>query len=381
SNSDGKQRPVTLERDWEATANGSYTTAFFTTLNATYFYQGALYMNGSQMNILLDLNGHKLDRKLTAARSNGFVIYVNGTGNKLEIADSSEDHSGMITGGFSTNQAAAIYVPSGQLTLTGGNITGNRGLYGAVWIYNAAPTATLTLGGSADVYGNTMYNDANKVQDIRLQNASSLITITSKLTGTEKMGVYREGRGFITKDFGKYNSTADATSLFFSANSPDYEVIDSGAGTGMEAMYWCYSNVLNWSYACQQSIQSNGSQQTVILYSDWKAVADSNYTTAFGTDSYYWYGNLYVPAGANIVLDLRGYTVDRALASGREYGAVIRVNGKLKIVDTSAKQTGKITGGFNTRNDYQGGGAVSVYSNGELTVTSGTITGNYGQWA
>ncbi|MDE6274470.1 MAG: hypothetical protein K2L87_05435, partial [Clostridiales bacterium] len=382
SNSDGKQRTVTLYKDWEATYHGSYTTAFMSPLNGSYFTSGALYMNGSQMNILLDLNGYKLDRKLTAARSNGYVIYINGTGNKLEITDSSDDNSGMITGGFSTNQAGAIYVASGQLTISGGNITGNRGLYGAIWINNTAPTATLTLGSTrgaaANIYNNTMYNDENNVRDIHFTYGTETVKIAAKLTSTEQTSIYRTARGPITKDYGKYNS-ADPKTYFYSAYSPEYEVESVGTGASLEADYFCYDNMLNWSYFVQLSA-STGKQQEMRLYSDWTAAANSSYGTAFGTDGTFYQGALYAYSGANVVLDLHGYDIDRGLTSARDYGYIIRVNGKLTIVDNSAGEQGTIKGGYNNRTDYQGAGGVVVYAGGELTMTSGTLTGNHGAY-
>ncbi|MDE6274029.1 MAG: hypothetical protein K2L87_03170, partial [Clostridiales bacterium] len=155
----GTAQTVTLYSDWVAAYNSSYNTTFHTDYaNSSYnFYQGALRVYDTA-NIILDLNGHTLDRHLTAARSNGFVIYVSSNNSKLTIIDSSDDNSGKITGGFASNQAGAIYVSGGELKILGGTITKNRGMYGAIWIYYNAPSCQLTRGGPVEIYDNTLYN-------------------------------------------------------------------------------------------------------------------------------------------------------------------------------------------------------------------------------
>ncbi|MDE6273985.1 MAG: hypothetical protein K2L87_02945, partial [Clostridiales bacterium] len=50
SSNDGKQRTVTLYKNWEAGYHSSYTTTFASALNGSYFSSGALYIYGS-MNI------------------------------------------------------------------------------------------------------------------------------------------------------------------------------------------------------------------------------------------------------------------------------------------------------------------------------------------
>ncbi|SDM09481.1 hypothetical protein SAMN04487833_1731, partial [Sarcina sp. DSM 11001] len=59
---------------------------------------------------------------------------------------------------------------------------------------------------------------------------------------------------------------------------------------------------------------------------------------------------LSVSSGLTVVLDLNGYTIDRGLADSEAQanGNVITNNGTLTISDTSAAQTGAITGGSNT---------------------------------
>ncbi|MBR5619002.1 MAG: hypothetical protein IKW76_04650, partial [Clostridia bacterium] len=83
---------------------------------------------------------------------------------------------------------------------------------------------------------------------------------------------------------------------------------------------------------------------------------------------------LTVDTGKTSVLDLNGHTIERLQETSVSYGFVIYVHGgDLTIMDSSAQQTGKITGGFVSG---KGGGGVSVDSGGHLTLAGGSITGN-----
>ncbi|MBO4927577.1 MAG: hypothetical protein J5379_04935 [Clostridiales bacterium] len=86
---------------------------------------------------------------------------------------------------------------------------------------------------------------------------------------------------------------------------------------------------------------------------------------------------LTVPKGKTVTLDLNGCTINRGLSSNSpaENGSVIIVNGTLIIVDSSAGQTGVITGGSTTGT----GGGIWVRKNGSVTINGGTISGNYAQ--
>lgn len=83
---------------------------------------------------ILDLNGKKIDRGLTAAISDGNVVNINGN---LTLKDSSTAivaNQGKITGGFSSGPASTYVYNGGcvdvnnhaSFTMTGGNITGNK---------------------------------------------------------------------------------------------------------------------------------------------------------------------------------------------------------------------------------------------------------------
>ena len=83
---------------------------------------------------------------------------------------------------------------------------------------------------------------------------------------------------------------------------------------------------------------------------------------------------LLVPSGKTVTLDLNGHTIDRGLSgkAGVEDGYVIMVAGNLTVTDSSANQSGTITGGNHNAN----GGGVVV--NGTFTMNGGAIRGNKG---
>ncbi len=83
---------------------------------------------------------------------------------------------------------------------------------------------------------------------------------------------------------------------------------------------------------------------------------------------------LLVPSGKTVTLDLNGHTIDRGLSgkAGVQDGYVIMVAGNLTVTDSSANQSGTITGGNHNAN----GGGVVV--NGTFTMNGGAIRGNKG---
>ena len=133
-----------------------------------------------------------------------------------------------------------------------------------------------------------------------------------------------------------------------------------------------------WAAAVQQSVE--GEKVTFILEDNWTAEESTEYTTSFGTDaddatvSAFSNGRIFVPAAADILLDLNGYTISRNLSEAIADGSVFYVEGSLEIIDTSDEGEGGdgvITGGNST--GYGGG---IVVENGTLKLTSGEISGN-----
>ena len=78
--------------------------------------------------VILDLNGHTIDRHMAAAQEgNGHVIQVSGSTTSLTIRDSSPGQTGTITGGWNRYGAGCINATNGAtLRLESGTISGNR---------------------------------------------------------------------------------------------------------------------------------------------------------------------------------------------------------------------------------------------------------------
>lgn len=84
--------------------------------------------------IVLDLNNCTIDRGLTSAIANGYVIKISGN---FTLDDTSTEKTGTITGGNNSNSPSSSYVgggilceASGELVMKGGNISRNKSLYG-----------------------------------------------------------------------------------------------------------------------------------------------------------------------------------------------------------------------------------------------------------
>ncbi|MDE7167375.1 MAG: MBG domain-containing protein [Clostridia bacterium] len=143
----GNAVTVTLENDWTAAADTTYTKSFGTGVG---FDSGRIYVPASAK-IVLDLNGNTINRNLTSAIANGEVIYVDG--GSLEITDSSvNDGVGTITGGKNTGNGGGIYVNNGgTLTLSKGLISNNVATSGG-GVYNDTDS-TFTMNGG-EISGN-----------------------------------------------------------------------------------------------------------------------------------------------------------------------------------------------------------------------------------
>lgn len=118
--------------------------------------------------VIIDLNGHKIDRNLTEAKSEGQVFYLKGYSNNtlpssLTIRDS--QGGGIITGGNVTgwNGGGAFFVTySSTLTIEGGTITGNKSAQyggGAITATNRS-TVRMTGGSITGNVGNTINDES-----------------------------------------------------------------------------------------------------------------------------------------------------------------------------------------------------------------------------
>ena len=125
----------------------------------------------SEKEVTLDLNGHIIDRALTEAVENGYVIKVEGT---LTLKDSTETEpgngTGAVTGGWNTQTCGGVYVNTdGTLLLQSGKISGNKATH-AGGVYS---TGTIGMTGgaicdnSAEKRGGGVYIVSNGTMDMQ----------------------------------------------------------------------------------------------------------------------------------------------------------------------------------------------------------------------
>lgn len=150
----------------------------------------------------------------------------------------------------------------------------------------------------------------------------------------------------------------------------------------------CANMATQWTNALAKS-KANKALITVKLGANWTAVSNTNFTTSFGGSSDaldeftnpFYCGALCVYSGANIVLDLNGYSLNRNLFTSANInnssddlingGRVITVNGgTLEVTDGGSG--GQITGG---RAATEGGG-VLLLGGANFTLSSGIIRNN-----
>ena len=208
---DGVTRSSTLQTAWNAAvaANNSATVTLRQDLTGTNgsLGTGAGFRGGALLvprgtKVTLDLAGHYLDRKLTAASADGSAIIVEG---ELILKDSNDRARGAVMGGNSTTAGGGITVASGGvLKMQGGNVTGNTSqLTGAGGIDNRGTVemsggkvtsnkggglrqgGTLKLSGAANIAGNS---DTANLYLLPNKTAS----VSGTLTKSARVGVTTE---------------------------------------------------------------------------------------------------------------------------------------------------------------------------------------------
>ena len=177
----------------------------------------------------LDLNGHTLNRGLKEPAASGTVVTVPGLGH-LTIQDSSADHSGVITGGASSDNGGAIY-NEGTLTITGGTITGNTaiGRGGGIWTRRDGffgSHGTLNIQGNVVITGNT----ADGFPDDVYVDYDQVINVTGPLAEGARIGVstYDPNVATITSGYATHHGGTDPNT-FFSSDS-DFKLSVNGSG-------------------------------------------------------------------------------------------------------------------------------------------------------
>ena len=371
--------------------------------------------------VMLELNGHTINRALTSAVANGSVIINNGI---LAIMDT---EGGKMIGGNTTGNGGGI-LNNGTLTLYGGEITGNHaaGQGGGVYntITNTATTGFWMTGGLID--GNTAESYPAIGGDVTFNNLAVVqidadgTTISAKtakanmaeysyvkpvMPDPEKFAILSElyealgddvWTGYGTKSGVISYSRADEPNEFratfmggtYSIDVPFGDVIsaekvDNGDGsytynlvvslpalTGMTSET-LHVTVKNGEITEMESenagIEMNKEEGPVSGWAGLQAAMNNGGVVKLAADviAESTDAALTVPEGKTVVLELNGFTINRNLAEAAANGSVIINNGTLAITGD-----GIITGGNTTGN---GGG---ILNNGTLTLYDGEITSN-----
>ena len=345
----------TLTEDWIA---ASPSSGFGTGDN---FYLGGLYVPAGK-SVTLDLNGHTLDRNSLRkafdydSDNGSSVIEVRG---KLTIQDSAI--GGTITGGYGNYDSAGVLYGGGvrlmdgaELILNGGTITGNGEIL----------RGYILSGGGVSVGNRSRFEmNGGKISG-NLASTGGALCVNSGAMFAMNGGTITDN----TADDGFIDGVLVWDNSTLAINGGDTGLMGCHKGSPYNKNVYYVAGISSWMSIVELSLANPESQVVALLRSQWTA----NSTHSFGTGTGFSEGRIYIPAGANILLDLNGYTINRGLTSMIENGNVFYVKGALEITDTSISKDGKITGG-NT--NFRGGG-IWVYDKGSLTLSGGTITGN-----
>lgn len=372
--------------------------------------------------VVLELNGHIINRALAAPAEDGSVIINNGT---LAIME-----DGQIKGGNTTGNGGGI-LNNGNITLYGGKITGNKakGLGGGIY-NNKENTATegfwMTGGLIADntainypaIGGQVSFNTLVVVQVDAMGKQLSAKTAIAGLKkydyiqpvmmdpvkfallaelhealGDEVWTGYGTATGVISYSRGSEPNEFKAVFMggTYSVDLPfgDVVSISKVANPDESFTYTMVANVPPATGLETETVQvtikdgqitglasENAGIEMVkesdTPLTDWASLrtAMSNGGVIKLTQDYVAGSSdqaLVVPAGKTVVLELNGHTINRALNAPAENGSVIINEGTLAIM---GDESGKITGGNTT--GYGGG----IYNAGTLTLYGGEITGN-----
>lgn len=266
-----------------------------------------------------------------------------------------EDSPGMLTlegctiSGNSTRSDGGGVYSSKKLAIDGGSFTGNGAQRGG-GIFIDSDAETTEIQGAITATNNT----ATSGKDAYLRKGKKL-TLAGIISGTSIGNLDMEKPGVFTIGYSD-KQHADEPSLFFNRDGDAIAVAFTRDGKEAQMMS-------DWP-ALQALIDEAGRHP---VGSPENTVKLSQSYRACGVDDR-------LKVNASVTIDLNGLTLDRNNSSVKSDGHVIEVfsGATLTITDTSAEQTGTLTGGYS-----KWGGAVFVNEGGTLRIEGGTITGNH----
>ena len=174
-------------------SEGKYTLESTTyQLTADVTLEGSIYIP-SDVEAVIDLNGHTLDRGIPASSSPEDFIVNDGT---LTINDSSDD-SGKLTGGYAYR--GGVVYNNGTLTIEGGTFTENCGYYEGGAVYNASG-ATLTVTGGKFTRNSTKRYGGGAFVNFGTMNLSSG-TITGNRAAMDGGAIFNGDGAMLTMTF------------------------------------------------------------------------------------------------------------------------------------------------------------------------------------
>ena len=367
-------------------------------------------------NVTIDLNGYTIDRNLNEQQDNVFSVIAGGT---LIIKDTSEGQNGKITGGWANEDyAGGINVREGTLILESGNIVGNRSnktftkrgggvavFYNGTFImrggkisgneagYGAGVVvldncnfemtggeitdnicdfgeyqdqegagvfayqgADVTIGGSANIYGNKNSKDENSNLYIYRYKSSEKINLstTVPLTKGAKIGVgYYQPYG--KNEIPLADSGKQFKDAFFTDDDKNYEITTKD---GVDGIFYSPKN-------------SSGGSSTPSTPTSYKLRVGGVEVTSANTSGTGWsYDN------QTNTLTLDGFNYEgngSGIETSKDLNIIIKNENRIKNISSSYSDS---TNGWSC--GIYAFGNLTITGDGTLDVTGGTADTSHG---